>query len=78
MPAEEVGTSAQTADLKLLADNLAAVEKYNSQGGSIVLCGLTPEGLDSYTKIVGVDHSASASSSRRCATGSCPASPRVT
>jgi Glycosyl hydrolases family 2/Glycosyl hydrolase 2 galactose-binding domain-like/Glycosyl hydrolases family 2, TIM barrel domain len=48
--------SASPANLKLLADNLAAVKKYTSQGGSLVLCGLTPEGLDSYNRIVGVDH----------------------
>lgn len=48
--------SASPANLKILAENLARVKAYNAAGGSLVLCGLTPEGLDSYNQIVGVDH----------------------
>jgi beta-galactosidase len=32
------------------------VEGFTRSGGSLVLCGLTPEGLESYNRIVGVDH----------------------
>jgi beta-galactosidase len=42
--------------LKDLADNLASVKKFTEAGGSLILCGVTPEGLADYNKIVGVDH----------------------
>ncbi len=48
--------SASPQNLKLLADNLEAVRRFNARGGSLILCGLTPEGLADYNTIVGVDH----------------------
>jgi beta-galactosidase len=42
--------------LKTFADNLAAVKKFTAAGGSLILCGVTPEGLADYNTIVGVDH----------------------
>ncbi|MBM3498752.1 MAG: hypothetical protein FJX74_08780 [Armatimonadetes bacterium] len=48
--------SATPANLRMLADNLARVEAFTSAGGSLILCGLTPEGLADYNRIVGVDH----------------------
>ena len=48
--------SASPANLKTLADNLMQVNAFTNAGGSLVLCGLTPEGLTDYNRIVGVDH----------------------
>lgn len=48
--------SATPANLKILAANLAKVKAFNAAGGTLVLCGLTPEGLGDYNKIVGFDH----------------------
>ena len=48
--------AATPANLKTLAANLAAVQAFTAGGGAIVLCGLTPEGLADYNRIVGVDH----------------------
>ena len=42
--------------LAKLAANLPAVRKFAEQGGSLVLCGVSPEGLNDYNRIVGVDH----------------------
>jgi len=42
--------------LKTLADNLVAIQAFTRAGGSLILCGVTPEGLADYNKIVGVDH----------------------
>ncbi|MCL1887841.1 MAG: hypothetical protein FWF96_03090, partial [Kiritimatiellaeota bacterium] len=36
--------------------NLDAVRAFITAGGSLILCGVTPEGLADYNKIVGVDH----------------------
>ncbi|MEN6578097.1 MAG: hypothetical protein ABFD90_17265, partial [Phycisphaerales bacterium] len=48
--------SATPAHLKVLADNVAKVEAFWNRGGSILLHGLTPEGLADYNTIVGFDH----------------------
>ncbi|MCL1888238.1 MAG: hypothetical protein FWF96_05150, partial [Kiritimatiellaeota bacterium] len=48
--------NASPETLAKLAANLTAVKKFNDGGGSLVLCGVTPEGLADYNKIVGVDH----------------------
>ena len=48
--------SATPANLATLAANLPKVESFWSNGGTIIFHGLTPEGLASYNKIVGVDH----------------------
>ncbi|MCF7733087.1 MAG: hypothetical protein K9N23_15465, partial [Akkermansiaceae bacterium] len=48
--------SATPANLKRLAGNLAALESFWQRGGTLVLCGLTPDGLADYNRIVGVDH----------------------
>ena len=47
---------ATPANLKTLAANLPAVQKFNAAGGWLFLAGLTPEGLADYNKIVAVDH----------------------
>ncbi|MBP7935501.1 MAG: hypothetical protein KA354_12720 [Phycisphaerae bacterium] len=47
---------ASPANLKALADNLAAVEQLTGSGGFIIFNGLGPEGLDSYNRIVGFEH----------------------
>jgi len=49
-----VGASA--GNLKVLAENLAAIERFTAQGGQIIFHGLTPEGLADYNRIVGFDH----------------------
>ena len=48
--------AATPAALKTLAANLAAVKAFTSGGGALVLCGVTPDGLADYNRIVGVDH----------------------
>jgi len=48
--------SASPANLKTLADHLPKVDAFTRNGGAILLCGLTPEGLADYNRIVGVDH----------------------
>ncbi len=48
--------SATPANLKTLADNLPKVQEFTKGGGWIVFNGLTPEGIESYNKIVGFDH----------------------
>jgi len=47
---------ATPANLKVLADNGAKVDQFTQTGGYLLLNGLTPEGLESYNKLVGVDH----------------------
>lgn len=47
---------ASPANLKMLADNLPTVKAFTTAGGWIFLNGLTPEGLESYNKLVGVEH----------------------
>lgn len=48
--------SASPPNLRTLAQSLDQVNAFTEAGGSIVLCGLTPEGLEDYNRIVGVDH----------------------
>jgi len=48
--------SATPAHLKQLADDPAALEAFWRRGGTPMLCGLTPEGLADFNRIVGVDH----------------------
>jgi beta-galactosidase len=48
--------SATPENLRKLAANLPAVRAFNQAGGSLVLHGLTPEGLADYNRIVGVEH----------------------
>jgi beta-galactosidase len=55
-PNSSLIVNATPAVLKTLADNLAAVKKFTTEGGALILCGVTPEGLADYNKIVGVDH----------------------
>ncbi len=47
---------ATPANLQTLAANLPKIQAFNASGGWIVFNGLTPDGLASYNKIVGVDH----------------------
>ncbi|HEX3147373.1 MAG TPA: glycoside hydrolase family 2 TIM barrel-domain containing protein, partial [Gemmataceae bacterium] len=44
-------------NLKLLADNAAKVDDFTKAGGWIVLNGLTPNGLASYNRLIGWEHS---------------------
>ncbi len=48
--------SATATNLGQLAANLPKVRAFTERGGSLVLNGLTPEGLADYNRIVGVDH----------------------
>lgn len=48
--------SATPANLKTLAENLQTLQAFWQCGGTLLLCGLSPEGLADYNKIVGVDH----------------------
>ena len=48
--------SATPANLAALAGAMPKVEAFWARGGTIVLNGLTPDGLASYNRIVGVDH----------------------
>ncbi len=43
-------------NLQVLAANLPKIKAFNARGGYIIFHGLTPEGLESYNKIVGFDH----------------------
>ncbi len=47
---------ASPANLAKLATLRATIQKFTEGGGSLLLHGLTPEGLASYNQIVGVDH----------------------
>lgn len=51
-----VVVDASPANVSLLAGNQAALEAFWKRGGTLMLCGLTPEGLADYNRIVGVDH----------------------
>jgi beta-galactosidase len=56
-PGKHVAVIAATPEnLSQLASNLQAVNAYTDAGGWIVLQGLTPEGLSSFNKVVGVEH----------------------
>ena len=48
--------SATPANLKLLAGNMDALQAFWQRGGTLLLCGLTPEGLADYNRVVGVNH----------------------
>lgn len=48
--------SATPANLKLLAANPGALQSFWQRGGTLFLCGLTPDGLADYNRIVGVNH----------------------
>lgn len=48
--------AATPTNLKTLADNLPKVEAFTQGGGWIVFNNLTPEGIESYDKIVGFEH----------------------
>ena len=48
--------SATPSCLKQLADSPALVNAFTKSGGWIVLCGLTPDGLADYNRLVGFDH----------------------
>jgi len=48
--------NASPANLQTLADNLPKVQAFTQGGGWIVFNNLSPEGLASYNKLVGVDH----------------------
>ncbi len=47
---------ATPANLDVLAKNLPAVKQFTTNGGWIVFNNLTPDGLASYNKLVGVEH----------------------
>ncbi len=51
-----VVADASAAHLKTLTANLAKVKAFTAAGGSLVLNGLTPEGLADYNQLVGVNH----------------------
>ncbi|MDR3692246.1 MAG: glycoside hydrolase family 2 TIM barrel-domain containing protein [Fimbriimonas sp.] len=48
--------TASPFNLHALAQNLNQVKEFTESGGSLILNGLTPEGLADYNRIVGVDH----------------------
>ncbi|MBN1851729.1 MAG: hypothetical protein JW829_03365 [Pirellulales bacterium] len=48
--------SATPAHLKQLANDPASLEAFWKRGGTLLLCGLTPEGLNDFNHIVGIDH----------------------
>ena len=48
--------SATPSQLKQLAADAAALEAFWQRGGTLVLCGVTPEGLADFNRIVGVEH----------------------
>ncbi|NQT38073.1 MAG: hypothetical protein HQ581_11320, partial [Planctomycetes bacterium] len=55
--AKKIAIVSATPDhLKQLAADPAALQAFWQRGGTLVLCGLTPEGLADYNRIVGVDH----------------------
>ena len=56
-PARKIAIlSATPANLAALAGAMPAVQAFWARGGTMVFHGLTPEGLASYNKIVGVEH----------------------
>ena len=54
--AEIVVADASPANLAKLAGAQDKLKAFNARGGYLMLWGLTPEGLASYNRIVGVDH----------------------
>ncbi|MDB6129836.1 MAG: Beta-galactosidase/beta-glucuronidase [Verrucomicrobiales bacterium] len=48
--------SATPENLKLLANKQSELQAFWQRGGTLMLFGLTPEGLADYNRIVGVDH----------------------
>lgn len=48
--------SATPDHLKQLAADPAVLQAFWSRGGTLMLCGLTPDGLADYDRIVGVEH----------------------
>jgi hypothetical protein len=48
--------SADPENLASLASQMSLLEDFWKRGGSLMLHGLTPEGIDSFNKIVGVEH----------------------
>lgn len=48
--------SATPTYLKLLADSLPALQNFWYHGGTLMLCGLTPEGLSDFNRLVGIHH----------------------
>ncbi len=48
--------AATPENLAALAGRMDTVDAFTQAGGSLVLCGVTPEGLEYYNRIVGVDH----------------------
>lgn len=48
--------SATPQNLKALASELPALQSFWERGGTLMLCGLTPEGLADFNHIVGVKH----------------------
>ncbi len=48
--------SATPGNLKLLAGKLGELQSFWDRGGTLLLCGLTPDGLADYNRIVGVNH----------------------
>ena len=56
-PASKIAViSATPANLATLAGAMPKVEEFWKRGGTIIVHGLTPDGLASYNKIVGVEH----------------------
>ena len=53
---EIVVVEANQANLKALADSAPAVRAFTGKGGWLFLWGLTPKGLASFNKLVGVEH----------------------
>jgi beta-galactosidase len=51
-----VMVSATPAHLSILAGNMPVLEDFWARGGTLIFCGLTPEGLADYNRIVGVQH----------------------
>ena len=55
-PEAIVVVDATPENLEKLADVADKVREFASQGGWLMLWGLTPEGLEDYNRVVGVDH----------------------
>ena len=51
-----VCAEATGANLKTLAANKAAIDAWTKNGGFLLLFGLTPDGLNDYSALVGVNH----------------------
>ncbi len=56
-PAKKIAlVSATPGNLKQLAADTAALQAFWQRGGTLVLCGLTQDGLADFNRIVGVEH----------------------